>query len=199
MTRRCKSITIRKAEIIAAGGVCRPPNHGGEKHMSLYSEWRQAADAQRAPHEQEKFWNDYFALETENYKKILANHAETYAGELSGLAETFGMDEVTFIGFLDGINTSLKQEIDLESLESSTVISLDVDFEKLYFNMLDAKADWLYHLKEWDDVLSEEKRHEITKEFRASKVFVKQETVGRNDPCPCGSGKKYKKCCGKDK
>jgi preprotein translocase subunit SecA len=20
--------------------------------------------------------------------------------------------------------------------------------------------------------------------------------VGRNDPCPCGSGKKYKKCCG---
>ena len=23
------------------------------------------------------------------------------------------------------------------------------------------------------------------------------ETVGRNDPCPCGSGKKYKKCCGR--
>ena len=23
-------------------------------------------------------------------------------------------------------------------------------------------------------------------------------TVGRNDPCPCGSGKKYKNCCGKD-
>lgn len=22
--------------------------------------------------------------------------------------------------------------------------------------------------------------------------------IGRNDPCPCGSGKKYKKCCGKD-
>lgn len=22
-------------------------------------------------------------------------------------------------------------------------------------------------------------------------------TVGRNDPCPCGSGKKFKKCCGK--
>jgi preprotein translocase subunit SecA len=23
-------------------------------------------------------------------------------------------------------------------------------------------------------------------------------SVGRNDPCPCGSGKKYKKCCGRD-
>ncbi len=30
-------------------------------------------------------------------------------------------------------------------------------------------------------------------------VFVRaSEKVGRNDPCPCGSGKKYKKCCGKD-
>ncbi len=27
--------------------------------------------------------------------------------------------------------------------------------------------------------------------------FVPEEKVGRNDPCPCGSGKKYKKCCGK--
>lgn len=29
-------------------------------------------------------------------------------------------------------------------------------------------------------------------------VFSDQK-IGRNDPCPCGSGKKYKKCCGKDK
>ena len=27
---------------------------------------------------------------------------------------------------------------------------------------------------------------------------VNKDRVGRNDPCPCGSGKKYKKCCGKD-
>ena len=27
--------------------------------------------------------------------------------------------------------------------------------------------------------------------------YVKKETVGRNDPCPCGSGKKYKNCHGK--
>ena len=25
------------------------------------------------------------------------------------------------------------------------------------------------------------------------------EKTGRNDPCPCGSGKKFKKCCGKEK
>ena len=27
---------------------------------------------------------------------------------------------------------------------------------------------------------------------------VKETKVGRNDPCPCGSGKKYKNCCGKN-
>jgi uncharacterized protein len=26
---------------------------------------------------------------------------------------------------------------------------------------------------------------------------VHAQQVGRNDPCPCGSGKKYKKCCGR--
>jgi len=29
------------------------------------------------------------------------------------------------------------------------------------------------------------------------KPIINKNTVGRNDPCPCGSGKKYKKCCGK--
>ncbi|HCW53605.1 MAG TPA: hypothetical protein DG753_07705 [Clostridium sp.] len=34
---------------------------------------------------------------------------------------------------------------------------------------------------------------------KAIDITVKSEKlVGRNDPCPCGSGKKYKKCCGKN-
>ena len=37
-------------------------------------------------------------------------------------------------------------------------------------------------------------------ELGGEKPIVREEPkVGRNDPCPCGSGKKYKKCCGKDK
>ncbi|WP_079527180.1 preprotein translocase subunit SecA [Halobacillus hunanensis] len=35
------------------------------------------------------------------------------------------------------------------------------------------------------------------KESKKKKPFVKKDTVGRNDPCPCGSGKKYKNCHGK--
>ena len=167
--------------------------------MSLYSQWQELADAERSQVESKKFWKDYFALETENYKKILGNHEHTYSGKLSELASEFGMDEVTFLGFLDGINSSLKTELKLDSLKSGSNVELAVDYDKLYFNMLDCKADWLYSLPAWDAVLSEERRKEITREFRASKMFVKGQEPGRNGPCPCGSGKKYKKCCGKEK
>jgi len=30
----------------------------------------------------------------------------------------------------------------------------------------------------------------------AKQPVHKEKKVGRNDPCPCGSGKKHKKCCG---
>ena len=37
-------------------------------------------------------------------------------------------------------------------------------------------------------------------ENEAKQPYVRKEPkIGRNDPCPCGSGKKYKDCCGKDK
>ena len=40
----------------------------------------------------------------------------------------------------------------------------------------------------------------IDGEMIAEKPYRREEPkVGRNDPCPCGSGKKYKKCCGKGK
>ena len=29
--------------------------------------------------------------------------------------------------------------------------------------------------------------------------LIRSKKIGRNDPCPCGSGKKYKKCCGANK
>ncbi|MFR4008876.1 MAG: SEC-C metal-binding domain-containing protein [Christensenellales bacterium] len=102
-----------------------------------------------------------------------------------------------FAGFMDGINDSLNHPYDLEKLTEDSEIVLDVDFEKLYFNMLAAKAPWLYELKEWDGVLPKEKRQEILKKYHVSKQAVSQK-IDRNAPCPCGSGKKYKKCCGKN-
>ena len=164
--------------------------------MALYEIWRNMAESITSQEAYNAYWNEYFAAETENYKKILADASVTYEGTVKDVAEKFNMTPVVFTGFIDGINTSLNAAIDVETLEEDTEIKLDIDFEKLYFNMLEAKAKWLSSLSEWDGVLSQEKRNEITKEWRLSRQAVSEKTVGRNDPCPCGSGKKYKKCCG---
>jgi len=165
--------------------------------MSLYEDWKQMAEIPQTPEQQNAFWKEYYALEKKVYEKILQNKDTVIEGTFRELAVEFEMEDTVFVGFIDGINSSLKKEYTIEKLKPEPKIRLDVDFEMLYYNMLEAKAKWLYELKEWDDVLSEEKRNGVRKEWRASKQAVSEKTVGRNDPCPCGSGQKYKKCCGK--
>ena len=70
------------------------------------------------------------------------------------------------------------------------------DKEKLYKNMVDAKADWLYGLPQWEKIFDEETRKRLYREQKASGTVRKPKKIGRNDPCPCGSGKKYKNCHG---
>lgn len=41
-----------------------------------------------------------------------------------------------------------------------------------------------------------QERIDVMKETRIQQVIRKGPKIHRNDPCPCGSGKKYKKCCG---
>ena len=55
--------------------------------------------------------------------------------------------------------------------------------------MVDAKADWLYNLPQWDKIFTEEKKKTLYMEQKKSGTVVKPHKVGRNDPCPCGSGK----------
>ena len=165
--------------------------------MTLFEKWREIAEQERTPQANEAFWKEYFLKEKDNYADILANNRKTLKGTLSEVASSFNMDTVTFIGFLDGINTSLLNEVELENLEDSSELDIEIDYEKLYFNMLDAKAEWLYNLPEWENILPADKRMEITKEYRVANMAISNK-IGRNDPCPCGSGKKYKKCCGKE-
>ena len=49
----------------------------------------------------------------------------------------------------------------------------------------------------WDDIFDAETKKALYLEQKKSGTVVVGKKVGRNDPCPCGSGKKYKKCCGK--
>ena len=165
--------------------------------MGLYKEWTSLLNGQTKD-TFEDFWKEYSEGETAIYKDILANKMTNVTGKVSDLAAKYGVREVIFMGFLDGIQTSINEPTDLDSVTSDTEISLDIDFEKLFFNMLKAEADYLFTLEEWDGIFSEEKRPEIATEYRRSRTVVKGKKIGRNDPCPCGSGKKYKHCCGKN-
>ena len=47
------------------------------------------------------------------------------------------------------------------------------------------------------DELQEHSSEDLEEEKQKSKQIINKNNVGRNDPCPCGSGKKYKNCCGR--
>jgi hypothetical protein len=160
-------------------------------------DWEEIAYKERAQEEYDKFWGEYLAKEQKIYKGLLADKNDVITGKYSGLAEGFGMSSLDFAGFMSGINTSLVNPVEVEELTEDSEIDVKIDFEKLYYNMHEAQADWLYSLPEWDGILSKEKRKEIKAAYNSTKTVVKGEKIGRNDPCPCGSGKKYKKCCGK--
>lgn len=165
--------------------------------MSLFENWRETAFKHADQEAEGKFWKEFCSTEKHIYDRILEKPYDAVEGKIKELAESFGTSNVFFMGFLDGINESLKTSLTLETLTEESMIRLEIDLEKLYYNMLAAKADYLYTLPQWDQILSPQRRKEIEKEQKRSKTVVKGESIGRNDPCTCGSGKKFKKCCGK--
>lgn len=165
--------------------------------MALLDEWRSYAyGVEFDSPEGKKIWSKYFEQEKEIYKQLLQNPTEVVSGSVKELAQKYGMDVNYMVGFLDGINESLKTPNPIEEMEEDTVVSLDIDLEQLYYHMVEARADWLYELPEWEGLITPERRKELYLEQKKSGTVVKGKKVGRNDPCPCGSGKKYKKCCG---
>ena len=166
--------------------------------MALLQTWRDTAYSENMDkNTAQKFWGTYFELEKNFYAELLSNPDEEVTGTVKELAEKYHVEVFVMTGILDGINDSLKVPNPIDDMEEDTVVSLAFDKELLYKNMVDVKAEWLYELPQWDNIFTEEKRKELYKEQKASGTVRKEKKVGRNDPCPCGSGKKYKKCCGK--
>ena len=136
-----------------------------------------------------------------------ASGGETAEGEVPTVGVLIYKYDDTYISTVrNAIETALdgKAEIIMQDGKGDQATQndqLDVMIEKgvdvLCVNMVDAKADWLYELPQWNDIFTEEKRKELYKEQKKSGTVVKPHKIGRNDPCPCGSGKKYKHCCGR--
>ena len=168
--------------------------------MTLFELWNNYGEdaKERSVEEYKKVVENYLGRERDVYNQLLSNVEEVVEGTIAELGKRFNMSEVEFLGFVDGINTSLVNgEYDLTNFTGESVVRLEFDLKQLYWNMLDAKAEWLYGLPQWETLLTAEEKETVKREYNKTKTVVKAKKVGRNEPCPCGSGKKYKQCCGK--
>ena len=166
--------------------------------MALLEQWKSVAYNEATGKDRlQKLWAAYFQEEKEIYAQLLKNPDEVVEGTVKELADRFHVSLMTMTGFLDGINDSLKEPNPIEEMEEDTVVNLGFDKALLYKNMVAAEADWLYNLEEWNDIFDEETRRALYKEQKSSTTIVKGQKIYPNDLCPCGSGKKYKKCCGR--
>ncbi len=166
--------------------------------MALLEKWRSMAYSETANRgDLQRLWATYFEKEKDIYAELLKTPTEVVKGTVGELAKKFDVDIMTMTGFLDGINDSLVEPNPIEEMDEDTAVQLGFDTKKLYKNMVAAGADWLYDLPEWEAIYDEATRKELYKEQKLSTTVVKEAKVYPNDPCPCGSGKKYKKCCGR--
>lgn len=168
--------------------------------MTLFEQWNAILEGKGLTQEQsEEFWNAYLAHEKVIYEDILnlkvSEQVDTITGTLKAFGDKYELEPMLAIGFIDGIHTSFKEEIDLDAITEESELNHTIDFEKLFLNMHKAKADWLYQIPTWSEILTKEQMKEIKKTYVDSVTVRIENKIGRNDPCPCGSGKKYKKCC----
>ena len=166
--------------------------------MALLEQWKEIAYNQETNKgELQKFWQRYFLLEKGVYEKLLEDPDQAVEGTVKELSEKYELSIMDMTGFLDGINDSLVKPNPIEEMTEETQVNLGYNKEILYKEMVKAEADWLYNLPAWDSLLTKERRKELFLEQKKSGTVVKGRKIGRNEPCPCGSGKKYKFCCGK--
>ena len=122
--------------------------------MALLKEWQKIAyDESRDRGAIQRFWANYFNLEKGVYEKLLSEPDTEIKGTVKELAQKYELSVMEMTGFLDGINDSLVIPNPIEEMEEDTVVSLKFDKEKLYKNMVDAKADWLYELPDRKSVV----------------------------------------------
>jgi transcriptional regulator with XRE-family HTH domain len=164
--------------------------------MRVHDAWKRLAlDPQGQP--VKHVWDEYLALEKAVYERILKDKTTAIEGTVAELAERFKMSAAQVSAFLEGIHECVEGVPELSGLEETTPVKFEIEYEKLYKQMVEYKAEALYTLPEWDEIFSKEQQKQYYTEQKKSHTIIRNENkIGRNEPCPCGSGQKYKRCCG---
>ena len=164
--------------------------------MALFDAWKRIAfDAQNQP--VTHTWDEYLAKEKTVYMSILKNKTTTLQGTVAELAEELRFTLPQMAAFVDGIHECVDNLPPVGDLEESTALTIEINFTRLYKQMVEYKAEPLYTLPEWDNIFTKEEQKNLFAEQKRSHTVIRNEAKVRpNEPCICGSGKKYKKCCG---
>ena len=100
---------------------------------SLLDQWRDMAYSKEMDRGAlQKFWGTYFTIEKGIYEQLLNEPEVEVKGTVQELADKYGLELLTMVGFLDGINDSLKEANPIETMEADTEVNLIFDKEKLY-------------------------------------------------------------------
>ena len=163
--------------------------------MPLIDAWKRIAfDKKQDP--VKHVWDEYLAREKDVYIGILNNKTTKIEGVVSELAGKYRFTNVQMCAFLDGIHECVDGLPPINEVEEDTEISFEVEFDRLYRQMVEYKAEQLYKLGEWNNIFTPDEQKELYSQQKRSHTVVRNESkVGRNEPCPCGSGKKHKNCC----
>jgi SWIM/SEC-C metal-binding protein len=88
-----------------------------------------------------------------------------------------------------------KKSSKLGTKKNPAIVSVQTEERAKELESVFEEKDWKYTIE-----LEPDKPEDITDLeilLNPLKTEIADKKVGRNKPCPCGSGKKYKKCCGK--
>ncbi|MBI5131947.1 MAG: UPF0149 family protein [Rhodopseudomonas palustris] len=198
---------------IAAMLVCPEMIKPGEW---LPAVWDGDAD-EPAPFDDLDHANGVFALIMQHYNEVattLADHPERYRPLMPGI----GTGDVVWEMWIDGFGAAmdmwpehwqLLQDADdatraafgsLIQLVDISAMMVDIDEaerETLDATAADKVAGWMVTLNAWRIAHDPSPRViEWGPPTPQARPARKQRKIGRNEPCPCGSGKKYKRCCG---
>ena len=140
--------------------------------------------------------SDLSFIKATDISKELSMNVNLDRGSLSQYARLFVssvlpciLDRVLYLDCDIIINKSISELWNLD-IKGKTIAALKDAFSKQYRKNIDLEPD---------DIMFNSYPFDY-EDFGYQQPYVREYLkIGRNDPCPCGSGKKYKKCCGKDK
>ena len=103
--------------------------------MTLFEQWKDLIENQTEETFRD-FWEEYSGAETKIYSDILDKPEEKMTGTLGELAAKYEVRPVIFMGFLDGINSSLKKGNDFENFDENSEVEVEIVPETLFYNKM---------------------------------------------------------------